>query len=482
MALLPGSLPAGILILALMLPGAAAAQQDRMTIWDIPLGADVEDIPADAVALIACGTNGGPPSTRLPSFAAFTTCAEEESGLREVHFVYDDEQEYVALARGNEAMASRAGTRVAGFQAIVSLLVNDDGLVRGHRIVSDPRAADLAERDTAVALGDFIIGLLGSGGWACVEATPMAGYNPADGRYLDRRCTKTDERAGWHATIIQHHYRKPGQTELNPFDAEAQPGYLESSTRFELEATSLEGAPREWAAEWEDSSHEQSEVLNCPGCDLTGANLKRFSLAGANLAGAVLRDANLHDADLTGADLSGADLTGANLNKARLPRANLSGAVLEGAMLFAADLSAANLTGANLSSALMGRSRLTRAVLVDARLDRADLWGASLPDANLTGSEIRGARIVEGNLARANLTGAVLDGSILAAALLNGAVLRGASAMGVDFYGAQLRGADLTNVNLSGSRLTSSVLTDAILDGVVFDNAIMPNGRPYSDE
>lgn len=46
----------------------------------------------------------------------------------------------------------------------------------------------------------------------------------------------------------------------------------------------------------------------CPGCDLSGANLR-----GANLSGADLRNANLSYADLRGTNLQNANLAGANL-------------------------------------------------------------------------------------------------------------------------------------------------------------------------
>src|ERR1700756_4707770 len=62
-------------------------------------------------------------------------------------------------------------------------------------------------------------------------------------------------------------------------------------------------------------------IKDCPGCDLAGANLKRFDLTQADLAGANLAGANLHRAQLTRVNLSGANLTGANLNKADLKRA-----------------------------------------------------------------------------------------------------------------------------------------------------------------
>ena len=71
------------------------AAEPRAEIWDIPLGIAVGEITAD-FADLACGSNGGPPSRRLASFADFATCRPEKSGLHEVYFRYDDEQEYIA--------------------------------------------------------------------------------------------------------------------------------------------------------------------------------------------------------------------------------------------------------------------------------------------------------------------------------------------------------------------------------------------------
>jgi uncharacterized protein YjbI with pentapeptide repeats len=67
----------------------------------------------------------------------------------------------------------------------------------------------------------------------------------------------------------------------------------------------------------------------CPGCDLSGANLGGVQAPGAKLANANLTDANLYGASLRGADLTGAVLDGANLEMADL--AGATGAVLSAA-------------------------------------------------------------------------------------------------------------------------------------------------------
>lgn len=49
---------------------------------------------------------------------------------------------------------------------------------------------------------------------------------------------------------------------------------------------------------------------DCPGCDLSGANLKNHNLSNADLSGANFSDADLEYADLTGANTDGTDFTG----------------------------------------------------------------------------------------------------------------------------------------------------------------------------
>ena len=74
----------------------------------------------------------------------------------------------------------------------------------------------------------------------------------------------------------------------------------------------------------------------CPGCNLSGADLRGgfmgyAHLSGANLSGAHLDGAMLVEADLTNANLSGAKLHDATLRNANLTGANLDGAIVVGA-------------------------------------------------------------------------------------------------------------------------------------------------------
>ena len=64
------------------------------------------------------------------------------------------------------------------------------------------------------------------------------------------------------------------------------------------------------------------QTNQCPGCDLTSAELM-----GMQAPGAQLQNADLSDANFYGGNLRGADLTGAILDRANLEMVDLTGAI-----------------------------------------------------------------------------------------------------------------------------------------------------------
>src|SRR5437016_5173343 len=100
-----GSLAAIVLGLAV---GPALAQigapdlaggTSRRTMWDLAFAEQAREIPTADYVDLACGTNGGPPSTLLDGFGQYAKCPPETgNGLHEVYFRYDDELEYESLA------------------------------------------------------------------------------------------------------------------------------------------------------------------------------------------------------------------------------------------------------------------------------------------------------------------------------------------------------------------------------------------------
>jgi hypothetical protein len=211
---------------------AGHAQELATKIWDIELGTPIAGLPLDQFVDPACGTNGGPPSRVLGSFADFAFCPlDKATGLHEVWFRYDDELEYVARARRSEIMIRLYQANSLGGQPIItSLLIDDSGLVQGYRIVSDPRAAG-ATRIEAYGLVELFKGMVAPG-LDCVDLPPGPGERPIEDLFVKQSCeAKTDGRV---TRIEARRYYRPGQFLVNPNDNRITENEFESSARMEV--------------------------------------------------------------------------------------------------------------------------------------------------------------------------------------------------------------------------------------------------------
>ena len=226
---------AGILLGA----GFAAAQQSPpipKRIWDIPLGTHVSELPTVDFVDPACGTNGGPPGKVLGAFTNFAECAlEAVTGLREVWFIYDDEGEYIAKAKSGGrdlAMIARAkATQVFHQPVLLSFLINDEGIIDGYRIFTDSRA-EPEIRIEAYAVAVTFRARFGLEGWVCEKTPPDGRRTPIMGTYAFEFCSLDlpDRRV----EVESHHYFKPGQAVLNPFNGKGMVNEFESWARLEI--------------------------------------------------------------------------------------------------------------------------------------------------------------------------------------------------------------------------------------------------------
>ncbi|MEB3302595.1 MAG: pentapeptide repeat-containing protein [Cyanobacteriota bacterium] len=136
---------------------------------------------------------------------------------------------------------------------------------------------------------------------------------------------------------------------------------------------------------------------DCPGCDLSGADLFARNLANINLSGA---------------DLSRANLSLASLKSANLSRANLNRAELASSFLFGAELTQANLGQAIMDGAYLHQANLEGAILAGADLSRSYLFDANLKGTDLKGAKLHGANLSGTNLLSANLQQASIEETI----------------------------------------------------------------------
>jgi len=204
----------------------------RLNVWDIHIGEAASEIP-DGFVNYACGTDGGPPSVPLANFTEFRKCRADANGLHEVYFEYDDELEYWARALDlKEEIRMYAGTTAYEFPVVASVLFDDAGLIKGERLVTDPRQQLSRDRSEFWVLADFIRHRFGDDGWECKDLAPDEGETPAGSNFIKNHCEKTRE--GLRFVLEQRYFQKKGQQFLDPYTGKPRAEDYDSVTRFEM--------------------------------------------------------------------------------------------------------------------------------------------------------------------------------------------------------------------------------------------------------
>jgi hypothetical protein len=172
-------------LLCALIGGPAEAAEDPLEgdLRDLRVGMAVDQLPAEGYVDLACGNDGGAPGAPLARWAEFSRCSPDAAGLHEVTFAFAESP----LAEIGERWE---GTKVAGHPVIPSLLIDDQGVVQGIRIVTDPEARMYLKKK-AFLLGIRVMGRYGRDGWTCTEAKPGGGRSPVGGVFIDRHCEKT---------------------------------------------------------------------------------------------------------------------------------------------------------------------------------------------------------------------------------------------------------------------------------------------------
>jgi hypothetical protein len=170
--------------LAAGLPLAAGAAENPLEgdLRDLRVGMTVAELPAEGYTDFACGNDGAKPGMALGGWQEFGKCPTDAKGLHEVAFAFAPSP----LAKLGDQWE---GTKVAGHPVIPSLLIDDQGLVQGLRIVTDPDAR-YYQKKAAFLFGIRVMGRYGRDGWQCTEAKPGDGKEPIGGMFIDRRCEK----------------------------------------------------------------------------------------------------------------------------------------------------------------------------------------------------------------------------------------------------------------------------------------------------
>lgn len=190
--------------LAVAGPAVQAAEDPAAgDLRDLKVGSEVASLPKEGYVDFRCGAGSKDVGRELGGWADFDQCAPGPEGFHEVAFSYDED------ANPWAAVSDRfEGTTVAGHPVIPTLLIDDQGVVRGLRIVTNP-GNRMYLKKKAYLFYIRVMGRYGKDGWRCVEKEPEPGYQPVGGMYIDRRCEKRWQDRD--LILETQLYRAPGQ-------------------------------------------------------------------------------------------------------------------------------------------------------------------------------------------------------------------------------------------------------------------------------
>jgi len=222
------------------LSGSVAGAQGR--IQDLRIGLHASELPTEGFFRFACGSNGGTPLQPVEGWVGFGACAPDRMGLYEVYMELDDELEVLGRLfreRFDEPFPFQylAGTRIAGYPVIFSVLFDAEGFIQGTRAVTDSRA-EPDERRAAYMFGHRMVARFNPGNWECEDLPLVDGEQPVgETRYIKTRC-ETVYRDESRMRVYYHFLRKPGQ---RPIDAQGNylDGQWDSVARWEVFSLSL---------------------------------------------------------------------------------------------------------------------------------------------------------------------------------------------------------------------------------------------------
>jgi hypothetical protein len=184
-----------------MVLSAASAAEEVDDLRDLRVGMAIDEIPSGEYINLACASA---PDHMLAGWTEYRTCPTAAAGLHAVRFQFNDRLN--ALAQVNDKYE---GTRVAGHPVLLTLLIDDRGVVDALRIDTDPQAR-LFWRKKAYLLAPMVKTRYGEESWDCHSSPPEGGETPVGGLFIKEHCEKSTARRK--LLLDQSLYRRPGQS------------------------------------------------------------------------------------------------------------------------------------------------------------------------------------------------------------------------------------------------------------------------------
>ena len=205
-----------VYLLCAALMSNAAQDPEQGDIRDLRLGMHIGDLDRSNYQAFACGRDGLKPERELADPEQFLNCSSEPSGLYELNLQYNDAK--VAWAKVNDKWE---GTKIAGHPVLLSALLDEQGIVQGLRVITDPQARRYLKKK-AFLFGIRVKGRYGEDGWQCQRQQPDADKSRIGGMFIDERCEKIYNQR---RLILQTHLYRTAQQQGTEFTGR---------TRFEI--------------------------------------------------------------------------------------------------------------------------------------------------------------------------------------------------------------------------------------------------------
>jgi hypothetical protein len=168
--------------LAVLLFMASARADDESDLRGFRVGMRSQDLPHSGYQAFSCAAA---PSRHVSGWQDYPSCPADASGLHEVRFQYD--RSGLSLGLINDRYE---GTKVGGHPMLLSVLINDQGLVAAIRMETDPEARPYL-RKKAFLFGPQAMQRYGEEGWSCAQRPPDQGEQPIGGIFIKEQCEKT---------------------------------------------------------------------------------------------------------------------------------------------------------------------------------------------------------------------------------------------------------------------------------------------------
>ncbi len=184
------------LLASAALYGSASAQP-KGDLRNFQLGMQMKTFSTNGYIDIACDEEDG---AKLQSWSEFAKCSKNQDGLHALRFQYGDDPLLGPISEDGQ------GTKAAGQPVLLTLFIDEAGILRRLRMRTDPDVRMFIKRRAHV-FGLQAMARYGEDGWHCVRKEPTPQEQPLGQTFVNERCEKVT--ADRHYVVDRALYHDP---------------------------------------------------------------------------------------------------------------------------------------------------------------------------------------------------------------------------------------------------------------------------------